>query len=412
MVSILDQGTAEDVAAVLTDITPDRAANVLRQLQPDLGLQVLCAFEPTWAKSVLEELEPVRAVILLARAEPEIQERMLGQLDVGFAKELRGLLSYSRDTAGGMMNPRPTVFRPTTAVKDAVDQLRKQKRRRIQDVFLVDDDGRLVGSVPMTDVVLADEEEPLAAIATIPTPSVPDTASREDVLEQLEQNRNLSLPVIDFDGRLLGVLRQEELLRAAQRDAAGNALLMVGLSKNERALAPFHLAVRNRLPWLLINLLTAFLAAAVVGLFEGTIATYTALAVLLPVVAGQSGNTGAQALAVTMRGLALREVRVHHWLRIAFKELAAGASNGLAVALTTGGAVYVWSGSPGLALVIGLSMVISMSAAGLSGALIPMVLTALRQDPAQSSSIVLTTVTDVVGFFSFLGIATVLSFLL
>ena len=155
--------------------------------------------------------------------------------------------------------------------------------------------------------------------------------------------------------------------------------------------------------------LLAVLAASVVGLFEHTIAAFTALAVLLPVVAGQSGNTGAQALAVTMRGLALREVRIRHWLRVSFKEVAVGFGNGLAVAATTSLAVYVWSRSLGLALVIGVSMVISMTLAGLSGAIIPMLLTALRQDPAQSSSIILTTITDVVGFFSFLGIATLLS---
>ena len=149
-----------------------------------------------------------------------------------------------------------------------------------------------------------------------------------------------------------------------------------------------------------------------VGLFEETIARYTALAVLLPVVAGQSGNTGAQALAVTMRGLALREIRTRQWFRVCFKEMNVGAFNGIAVALTTSLGVLAWSRSFGLALVIGSSMVLSMVAAGLSGAGVPLVLTALGQDPAQSSSIVLTTITDVVGFFSFLGIATLLAGLL
>lgn len=187
---------------------------------------------------------------------------------------------------------------------------------------------------------------------------------------------------------------------------------MVGAGRDERALSSPLFAIRKRLPWLQVNLLTAFLAASVVALFEETIATFTALAVLLPVVAGQSGNTGAQALAVTMRGLALREVRVRQWLRVVTKEVVAAAGNGIAVALTTSAAVYFWSDSIGLAMVIGVSMVLSMTIAGLSGAAIPMVLTALRQDPAQSSSIILTTVTDVAGFFSFLGIATLLSAML
>ena len=182
-----------------------------------------------------------------------------------------------------------------------------------------------------------------------------------------------------------------------------------GASREERALSKISFAVRKRLPWLEINLLTAFLAASVVGLFEGTIAKYTALAVLLPVVAGQSGNTGAQALAVVMRGLALREIQIGHWNRVIIKEMGVGFFNGIAVALTTGAGVYIWSQSPGLASIITLAMIISMVIAGIAGAAVPMVLQALGQDPAQSSSIVLTTVTDVAGFFSFLGIATLLA---
>jgi magnesium transporter len=166
------------------------------------------------------------------------------------------------------------------------------------------------------------------------------------------------------------------------------------------------------LPWLQINLLTAFLAAAVVGLFESTIAKFTALAVLLPVVAGQSGNAGAQALAVTMRGLTLREVSIRQWLAITAKEAGVGLLNGIAIAVTCGIGVWLWSRSLGLVVVIMLSMVIAMVVAGLAGAVVPMALTRLGQDPAQSSSIVLTTVTDVAGFFSFLGIATALSWLL
>jgi magnesium transporter len=191
--------------------------------------------------------------------------------------------------------------------------------------------------------------------------------------------------------------------------ASASIQTMVGASKDERALSKASFAVRKRLPWLQINLLTAFLAAAVVGLFENTIAQFTALAVLLPVVAGQSGNAGAQALAVTMRGLALREITVRQWLPVTLKEVSVGLINGLAVALTCGIGVFVWSGSSGLVLVITLSMVLAMIAAGFAGAVVPIVLKRLGQDPAQSSSIILTTVTDVAGFFSFLGIATLLA---
>jgi magnesium transporter len=237
-------------------------------------------------------------------------------------------------------------------------------------------------------------------------------ASREEVVDLLSVHRLSSLPVVDLDGRLVGVLRHDALVAATAEEVSADIQTMVGASKDERALSKVSFAVRKRLPWLEINLGTAFLAASVVGLFEETIARYTALAVLLPVVAGQSGNTGAQALAVVMRGLALREIRVRQWLRVATKEVSVGVLNGVAVALTTSLFVFLWSRSVGLALVIGSSMVVSMAIAGLAGAVIPILLTSLRQDPAQSSSIVLTTVTDVAGFFSFLGIATLLSSML
>jgi magnesium transporter len=289
-------------------------------------------------------------------------------------------------------------------------RLRRFRDRRVSDVFLVDDQGRLVGTLALETIVLADPGARLDGLVRGEAPvSVLAVSSREEVIETFENHRVASLPVVDLDGRLLGVLRQRELVRVAQDEATATAVTMVGASEQERALSPPWFAVRKRLPWLQVNLLTAFLAAAVVGLFESTIAATTALAVLLPVVAGQSGNTGAQALAVTMRGLALREVRTRHWYRVVGKETLAGLGNGVAVAATTAVAVWFWSRSAGLATVIGTSMILSMTLAGLSGAAIPMVLTALRQDPAQSSSIILTTVTDVVGFFSFLGIATLLA---
>ncbi|MGH2688906.1 MAG: magnesium transporter, partial [Actinomycetota bacterium] len=198
----------------------------------------------------------------------------------------------------------------------------------------------------------------------------------------------------------------DRVFSASKEQSSADLQKMVGASKDERALSPVPFAVRKRLPWLNVNLLTAFLAAAVVGVFEGTIARITALAVLQPVVAGQSGNSGAQALAVTMRGLALREIRQSHWRRVALKELGVGVVNGVAVAVVTAVAVYAWSRSFGLAAVIAAAMVISMTMAGVAGASVPMMLKALGQDPATASSIVLTTVTDVVGFASFLGLAT------
>jgi magnesium transporter len=350
-------------------------------------------------------MDPSRAAAALARLNEESQEHFLGLLPQARAKELRELKAYESDTAGGLMDPRVTMFRPNSTVRDALNRLRILKQQRIHDVFVVDPDGRLVGSATLQDLAIADPRDQLDSF-TRPTSSVQATASKSEVVEVLGQRKTASLAVVDFEGRLIGVIRHGALVTAAHEEATVDLQTMVGASRDERALSPIPFAVRKRLPWLHINLATAFLAASVVGIFEGTIARFTALAVLLPVVAGQSGNTGAQALAVTMRGLALREVRLRHYIRIAFKEVSVGAFNGIAIGVVTALGVFVWSQSLGLATVIGSAMIVSMIVAGLAGASVPMVLTSLGQDPAQASSIILTTVTDIVGFLSFLGLAT------
>jgi magnesium transporter len=405
---LLETARDEESARLIQNLRPDVAVAIVKRLTPDRAARILAQLDAAALRRVVESLNPGRAAGLLARLDEEERERCLAALDEALVQELRELGDYPPDSAGGLMDPRVTTFRPDATARDVVRRLRRFRDRRIQDVFLVEEDGRLVGAVALQDVVLANSDARLESLVLREPVSVQALSSREAVMETLETHRLGNLPVVDFEGRLLGVLRQRELIQAAQESATATPVTMVGASEQERALSSPLFAMRKRLPWLQVNLVTAFVAASVVGLFEETIAQVTALAVLLPVVAGQSGNTGAQALAVTMRGLALREVRARHWLRVASKELLAGAGNGLAVALTTAAAVWLWSRSGGLSLVIGVSMVLSMALAGLAGAAIPMLLTVLRQDPAQSSSIILTTVTDVVGFFSFLGIATLL----
>lgn len=406
---ILEQASDAEVVDVLEEQLASPAVEALKGLSPDKAAQVIVEMNDKRTRQVVEALDPHKAAALLARMDPPTREKNLAVLDPVLAEDLRSMAEYPPDRAGALMDPRVTAFRTDATVRDVVNRLKGLRRKGLHDLFLIDSNGRLVGSVPLQDVVLASSSDRIADLARMPTPSVQATSTREAVLEELETHKVGSLPVVDFNGLLLGVLRQEQLMLAAKREASADLLTMVGASQEERALSSPWFVVRKRLPWLQVNLVTAFLAASVVGFFEDTIARFTALAVLLPVVAGQSGNTGAQALAVTMRGLALREIRLRHWYRVGGKELIAGGLNGVAVALTTAGGVYIWSQSGGLAFVIGISMVMSMMAAGVAGAMVPMVLTSLRQDPAQSSSIILTTVTDIAGFLSFLGIATLLS---
>ena len=402
----------EETVRILLQVTPPTAAAVFERLGPQTAGQVLEQIDDEVAAILLEIVDPSRTAPLLLRLGKEVRERRLASLSPRTAAELNTLMTYPPDTAGHLMDPRISAFRPDATVEQVMERLRSLGRRRVHDILLVDGDGLLIGSIPLQDLVPAPREKRLEELVRISTVNVIALATREEVVEILDRHRLTTLPVVDIEGRLLGAIRYDALVRAVEQEASMDIQRMVGVSEEERALSKVSFAVRKRLPWLQINLVTAFLAAAVVGLFEGTIARFTALAVLLPVVAGQSGNTGMQALAVTMRGLTLREIRLRHWLRMTLKEATVAVCNGVAVSIVTSLGVFLWSGSSGLAFVIGIAMVISMALAGIAGAAIPMILSAVGQDPAQASSIILTTVTDVTGFFSFLGLATLFSRLL
>jgi magnesium transporter len=341
-----------------------------------------------------------------------VRESQLARLDERVAEQIREMLAYPADSAGALMDPRISAFGPDTTVEGALRKMRTFKEKELGSIYLMDADGRLAGAVPLGEIATAEPETQLRDLIRGEPVSVFVNASREEVVKALDERRVATLPVVDADSKLVGVIRYRQLVAAAEAEATMGMQTMVGVGKEERALSRVGFAVRQRLPWLEINLATAFAAAFVVGLFEGTIARFTALAVLMPVVAGQSGNSGMQALAVTMRGLALREIRPTHWPRLIWKEAGTGIINGFACAIVTAVAVYVWSQSAGLALVIGTAMVISMSVAGMSGAAVPLILKSLRQDPAQSSSIVLTTITDIAGFLTFLGLASIFASLL
>jgi len=326
--------------------------------------------------------------------------------------ELSQLLDFPGDTAGFYMERPVARFLTDMTVREALERLRESRQRRVRSLYIVDEDNVLAGRVDMQDMALSSPATSMASLLN-PVEGVAHlTSPREDLVAVFDRSRVDSVPVVDRQMKLIGVVPYAALFQAAEDEATVDMQTMVGASADERALSTPGFAVRKRLPWLHINLLTAFLAASVVGLFESTIAQFTALAILLPVVAGQSGNAGSQALAVTMRGLALKEINVLHWRGVLAKEIQVGLIDGIALAATCGLGVFVWSRSAGLAAVISIAMVTSLIVAGIAGALVPMVLIRVGQDPATASSIILTTVTDVAGFLSFLGTATLLSFLL
>ncbi|MFT6914048.1 MAG: magnesium transporter [Motiliproteus sp.] len=405
---MLEKLPGVQIAALLSQQPLSVSLKIWERLVPDIAMRALEPLSPKQRAELFTRVDPARTVTWLAGCSPELRAQYLAQLPEPLAAEQQSLLAFPANSAGSLMDPRVLVFRPSMTVKEGLQRLRSSGRRDVRSVFMADDEGRLLGSVTLQALALELPSTRLSALMQPVVAFVDSVASREEVVSKLQDDKLTDLPVVDIGGQLIGVVRPYALITAVENETSAKLQMMVGVSKDERALSSVAFSVSKRLPWLQINLLTAFLAASVVGLFEATIAQYTALAVLLPVVAGQSGNTGAQALAVTMRGLALREVRISHWPRLLLKEAYVGFFNGLAVALVTGLGVWLWSGSQALALVILVSMVISMVIASVSGALIPVILTKIGQDPAQSSSIFLTTVTDVAGFFSFLGIATLL----
>lgn len=397
-----------EAAEILSGLTKVKLRRIWRQLPTEVADDLLPRLEVKARVKFLKSMDPVECASALNRLSEEQRALCLSSLPASMVRELEALREYPANSAGRIMDSRTRLFRPDETVRHVRDRLRMADDQEIRHLFVVDENQVLQSFVDIQDIAVANSSKTLSELARPVRATTSPFEPREVVAEQLRQLYLEVLPVVDVNQRMLGVIRHSALLRTLQETSAADLQTMVGAGRDERALSKVLFSVRKRLPWMEINLATAFLAAAVVGIFEHTIAQVTALAVLLPVVAGQSGNAGAQALAVTMRGLALREITVRHWAKVVRKEARIGAINGIAIALTTAAGVYVWSSSVGLAVVIGLSMVISMMAAGVAGALVPIVLLRIGLDPAQSASIILTTVTDVAGFLSFLGIATLM----
>ena len=409
----LESIPSENAYEILNAIPVEISIAVWEALSPYVAAQLIEFFTDDKAITILESMDPGKSSSILSLLESERRESLFARIDEATKREFQTLIEYPPDSAGWLMDTRIMRFTPEMKVSEALAILNRiTDDVPVYELRLVDSEQRLHSIVDIKDLALSKPSSSLQQISR----NIPVVASavdsREEVVEKMEKFRLEELTVIDEEGHILGVIRHSSLIGALKADATIDIQTMVGASKDERATSSSFLAIRKRMPWLQVNLVTAFLAAAVVGLFEGTIAQFTALAILLPVVAGQSGNAGAQALAVTMRGLALREIRVHDWFKMAVKESTVGLWNGVAIAIVCGIGVYIWSGQIGLVAVIMSSMIIAMVLAGLAGALVPIALTRIGQDPAVASSIVLTTITDIAGFLSFLGIATLLSAML
>jgi len=396
-------GEAAELSLEVTRQAPEEAVELLTTRSDETIVEVLQQVSPGTAQDILDEFPEERKKEILAAAPIETTR----QWSVN--------LTYPEGSVGRLMDPPVGVFHPEATVAETVGELREMvKEAFITYGFVTDASGRLEGVVVMRDLLLARPEQRLEGLMLrSPFSLDPETPLMEAM--RLVLNRHYPVyPVCDGQGRLVGLVRGHVLFEEQAFEISAQPGAMVGVEKEERLSTPWTRSLLFRHPWLQLNLLTAFLAAAVVGVFQDTIDKLVVLAVFLPVLAGQSGNTGCQALAVTLRGLTLGELRSGRERALVLKEALLGLLNGALVGVTAGIGMFVVARlqsnpSPGLlAFVVFVAMTASCVVSGLSGALIPLTLKRLGADPATASSIFLTTATDVASMGLFLSLATVL----
>lgn len=405
----LAQLPVEDALTLLLDQQDKPAAKILKQLPPAFAAELVAHAEPSRIAPVLSiSGSETCASIFLTQPSPQ-RKRMLDALPLELKTQIQELLEFPEGSVGRTMKTDYTAFRPEITVNQAIASLKTDigKRTPPANLFVINPERVLLGVVGMRELITADGDTSLQSLMKKEILSVEAFDETHKALSILAGKGFTSVPVIDLQGRLLGVVRATGLLEGAEATAHDDLQKLFGVSKDERAFSSIWFSLGKRLPWLHVNLATAFMAAAVVAFFEDTIAKITILAVYLPVVAGQGGNAGAQSLAVVMRGLVMREIPERDVKRLVWKECKIGVINGVVIGLVTAVIAWMWQGNPFLGLVIGLAMIVNLTVAGLAGAAIPVLMKKVGLDPAQSSSIILTTVTDVLGFFAFLGFAVI-----
>jgi magnesium transporter len=404
---LLESLPEEDAAHIFQSLPVETAVKAIRNLQVNFAAGLLCNADDIFLGELAARLDPQLAGTLLMHLSPDHRQRLKTHLSAKLQEQIRELLDYPEGSVGRIMTTDFLAINQKLMAEEAIEKIRALARRRFPAsyAYIVDDDKRLRGVLNMRDLMLAAPEQRLEAIVRPEVFSINGFMDVQDAASELAQRKYFAAPVVDGEGHILGIVKAERMIKGIQEDAVSDVQKMFGAGGDEKVFSSISYSLRKRLPWLHVNLATAFMAAAVVALFEGIIAKLTILAVFLPVVAGQGGNAGAQSLAVVMRGIIMREIPKGKILQLIVKEGRLGIINGAIVGFVTALVAWVWYGNPYLGLVIGLGMLFNLFFAGLAGASIPLLMKRMGIDPAQSSSIILTTVTDVMGFVAFLGFA-------
>lgn len=405
---IIETMDVDESLGVFDNLPTDVSKTIFENLQNEYAAELLGKIDRDKAGEILREMEPLKISLILGVCPMALKDTISHNLTEKQRSELREILEYPKDSVGYMMSTNFLALNQDLRLSDAVSKIRLlalKDNTPLSYVYVVDSGFRLTGVLTMRDLLIQDPDKHLRQIMIKDVFYLNAFMEFEEAASIVARRNFFAVPVVDNTGVLVGLVNTSQLLSDAHEEYSADIQTLFGAGSEERPFSSTLYSLKKRLPWLNINLATAFLAAGVIALFEGVIAKLTVLAVFLPIVAGQGGNAGAQSLAVVMRGLIMREIPRQDFLKLFWKEGKLGLLNGILIGLVTGAVAWIWQGSPTLGIVIGLAMIVNLVVAGLAGAMIPVGLKTIGFDPAQSSMIILTTVTDIVGFFAFLGLA-------
>ena len=397
----------EAAFSLLADRNGRLAMEAVSELGPEAGSGLLATRSAEEIAKLAQEIPSDDAAALIDNLPEDLSGAVLNLMRPKESGVVENLLEYDEQTAGRIMNPHVFALSEDITVGDAITEL--QTNRDVEMVFylyVVDERRHLVGVTSLRRLLLVSPETPLKRIMTAELISARVDMDQEEVARQVASYNLLAIPVVDEENKLVGVITVDDVIDVIKDEATEDIYRLAGVAGDERAFTPAGESLRKRLPWLGINLITAFLAASVVALFENTIDQITALAVFMPIVAGMGGNAATQTLTVIVRGIALGELTWGNARKALFKEAIVGVSNGVILGLVAAAVAWATRGSATLGLVLCAAMIINMFVAATAGTLIPLGLRAADIDPALASSVFITTLTDVIGFFSFLGLAT------
>ncbi|MDO6564070.1 magnesium transporter [Amphritea sp. 1_MG-2023] len=388
-------------------IHKDIEADVLQELGDDVKSEILSKMNTSEVLAISESLEPDDLADMMQQLPETVMHELLRSMDHQDRERLEKVLSYPEDTAGGLMNTDTITIRPDITIEAALRYLRRHAELpdMTDSLFVVSRKDTYIGSLPLTRMLVSDPASTVREMMVTDKP--PISANMEDTLvaKLFEQEDLVSAPVVDEHGQLLGRITIDDVVDVIREDADHSLMSMAGLDEDEDTFAPIMKTTRRRAVWLGINLITAFLASAVIGLFEETIGKVVALAVLMPIVASMGGIAGSQVLTLMIRGQALGHVERSNAGWLLNREMIVGLLNGLLWAVVVAIIAILWFDDLTIGIIIACAIMINLFAAALAGTLLPILLKAWGIDPALAGSVLLTTITDVVGFFAFLGLA-------